>query len=231
MSARRHWIHGLIFVSGIALPLAQGCGGDDASIGANPTGDGGGDESTTTLNDGSSPTDGSAAQDAPSADAFCAAVAAYASRCTLTDACDVAKVAACSADEAIASAGAIAAYTACAAQEPCPSASAVGDGGIKAYDDCLATHFGTPTTIEKSAVTDYCTHCGAGPDCATGAVAQRLLTFDDAILTEIETTCLDSDGGLDDGGLGTGTKCGNFDKCSRDIIAAHHPQPAACNDH
>jgi hypothetical protein len=230
MSARRHWIHGLIFVSAIALPLAQGCGGDDASIGANPTGDGGGDESTTAPTDGSTPSDGNTPVDSASPDAFCTAVSGYATRCSLTDACDVAKVAACSADEAIASAGAIAAYEACAAQEPCPSASPPGDGGLKAYDDCLATHFGTPTATETSVVGDYCTRCGGGAaDCDTGPVARTLVTYDDAILTEIQTTCLAADGGADDGG--PGGKCGNFAKCSRDIVAAHDPQPAACNDH
>ncbi len=232
MSARRRWLHGMIFVSGLALPIAQGCGGNDAVVGPSLGGDdGGGDSTTTTGGDSSAPTDGSTNPDSTASDPFCAALAAYDTRCTLTDACDVAKQASCSADEGFASAGAIAAYEACAAQEPCPGAAVSADGGLKAYDDCLATHFGTPTTEEQSIVTDYCTRCGGGaPECDTGPVARSLLVYDDAILTEIQATCLTRDGGPDDGGIGVGTKCGGFAKCARDIVVAHDPPPAACND-
>ena len=213
----------------IALPVAQGCGGDDAAIGSNPTSDAGGDESTLANPDGSAPSDGSAPiVDTGTPDPFCAALSSYDSRCSLTDSCDVAKLGICAQDESAASAGAIAAYEACAAQEPCPGSSSIGDGGLKAYDDCLATHFGSPTTEEKTIVAAYCARCGTGPDCETGTVAQTLVTFDDAILTEIQDTCLDKDGGADDGGFGG--KCANFGKCSRDIIFTHDPQPAACGD-
>jgi hypothetical protein len=222
----------MIFVSGLALPIAQGCGGDDASIGANPGSDGGGDESTSTPpGDSSTPTDSSTNPDSTSADPFCSALASYDTRCSLTDACDVAKSASCSTDEGFLSAGAIAAYTACAAQDPCPGASVGTDGGLKAYDECVAAHFGTPTTEETAIVGDYCTRCGGGAaDCDTGPVARSLVVYDDALLTEIQATCLTRDGGPDDGGLGVGTKCGEFAKCARDIVASHDPPPAACND-
>jgi hypothetical protein len=233
MTSRRRVLHGLIFASVIALPLAQGCGGDDAAVNnSNPADDGGGGDSTTTTGgDSSTPTDGSTPTDSSSPpDAFCAAVAAFDSRCSLTDACDVAKAANCSKDEGVASAGGIAAYEACEAQEPCSGGvTATDDGGLKAYDDCLAAHFGTPTTAETSIVTAYCTRCGGGSAaCDTGPVARNLVAYSDTILGEIQLTCLDRDGGADDGGIGG--KCANFDKCSRDIIEAVDPQPAACND-
>jgi hypothetical protein len=231
MLARRRWLLGMIFTSAIALPLAQGCGGDDASIGATPGDDGGGDESTTTTGgDSSTPGDGSTPQDSATQTPFCAAVAAYDTRCSLTDACDVARVAACSNDQAIASPGAITAYTACAAQEPCPGPSVSADSGTKAYDDCIAAHYGSPSSTLTTLVTDYCTRCGgANPSqCASGPVARALATYDDAILTEIENTCVAKDGGADDGG--TGGKCAGFAKCARDIVVGADPPPAACND-
>jgi hypothetical protein len=237
MTSRRRLISGLLFASALVLPVAQGCGGDDASVGANPVGDGGGDESIATPgSDGSTPTgDGSTplGDSAPSLDAFCTAYSAYETRCALTDACDVARLAACTTDESISAAGAITAYEACATQEPCPGVAPSADGGLKAYDECLAAHYGTPTATAKMVVGDYCARCPSGGPgaCDTGPVAQELLKYDDAILTEIDTKCIDRDGGADDAGGGSvGGKCANFDKCSTDVIRAHDPAPASCGD-
>jgi len=225
----------LIFTSIIALPVAEGCGGDDASVGATATDGGNGDETSTgadtgTSGDGSAPFDGSAPQDsAPTGDAYCTAAAAYASRCSLTDACSTARVAACTADEAIASAAGISAYETCEPTEPCPTGADAG--AEKAYADCLTSHYGTPSTTAHTLATDYCAKCTSGPNCATNfydanSPTLRLLALNDTILDDIDKKCLGHDAGVS-----VGLMCAtDFEKCSRDVVAAHDPQPAACKD-
>ena len=236
MTARRRILHGLIFAGVIALPIAQGCGGDDAAVGGSTSDAGGGsDTSTSGGDDGSTPiTDGSTPLDsATGTDAFCSAAAAYASRCALTDACTTAKVAACTSAEAIASAGGIAAYEACTPIEPCPGATPSGDGGgAKAYDDCLVSHYGSPSATAETLATDYCSRClPAVGACSTGfydskSPSIRFLALNDATLEEIDKKCLSKDGGVE---MGPG--CANdFTKCARDVVDAHDPPPAACKD-
>lgn len=234
MTSRRRILHGLIFASVIALPLAQGCGGDDAAVNQTSTDGGDTDSTTTTGGDSSTPTDGSTTiPDSSAGDPFCAATADYDTRCSLTDACDTARLANCSADEAIASTNATAAYAACEAQEPCPAGSVVtADAGAeKAYESCLSTHFGTPDSALTGLVIAYCGKCGnpANPAaCEEGDVARGVAIYDDAILTEIQSNCLPSDAGADDGGP-TG-ECARFGDCARAVVVSHDPQPAACND-
>jgi hypothetical protein len=160
--------------------------------------------------------------------AFCAAVVAYDTRCNVNDACDVARLAACANNEAIASRGAISAYTACAPLVPCPGTDSGTDAG-SAYVDCLASNYGAPSTLLTTLVESYCTQCGAEnlPQCTTGLIAQSLATFDDAILAETRDKCFATNAGKEDGG--TGESCANFSTCMNDIVTAADPPPAACN--
>ncbi len=230
MTSRRRILHGFVFASVLVLPVAQGCGGDDVAVNSTSTDDAGGDSITTTIGDSSTPTDGSTTTpDSSTGDAFCTATAAYDTRCNLTDSCSVARAANCANDEAVASANAAAAYVACEPQDPCPGDTS--DGGEKAYESCLATQFGTPDSTLTGIAVAYCTKCGASANpatCETGPVVRALAVYDDAILSEIQSTCLPSDAGADDGGP-TG-ECARFAGCADRIVVAHDPQPAACSD-
>jgi hypothetical protein len=160
--------------------------------------------------------------------AFCAAFVAFDARCNVTDACDVARVAACASNEAIASPGAIAAYTACSALAPCTATDIAVDAG-SAYVDCLAANYGAPSTLLTTLVGTYCVQCGAEniQQCTIGPVAQNLATFDDAVLTEIRDTCIAKNAQTEDGG--TSDSCANFSRCTNDIVSAADPPPVACN--
>ncbi|MEO8798418.1 MAG: hypothetical protein ABI551_11070 [Polyangiaceae bacterium] len=159
--------------------------------------------------------------------AFCAAAAAYDARCSMTNACDVARVAACAEYQAIVSPGAISAYTACAALEPCSGADA-SDAGT-AYEGCLAASYGAPSALLTTLVGSYCAQCGAQNtlQCSMGPVAQSLATFDDAVLTEIRDTCLPKNAQAEDGGIAE--SCAGFTRCTNDIVAVADPPPTACN--
>ncbi|MGH7283972.1 MAG: hypothetical protein ACRELY_20795 [Polyangiaceae bacterium] len=232
MRARRIF-HGFAFLLVVALPIAQGCGGDDSAVNGD-TSDGGGDDGTTG-GDGSTSSDGNTNTDTgTTTDAFCTALNDYDTRCSLTDACSVAEAAACTSTEANASPQFLAAYEACESMQPCPSPGASTDGGQAAYDSCLQAHFGSPDTVAQQLATDFCTRCvPASGSCAVGFYgdpkAARLLELDDAILGEIDDNCAKSDAGIrGDGGL---LSCSDeFTKCVRGIVLAHDPPPAACND-
>jgi hypothetical protein len=225
MTKRRLVVHVSIFASMMALPLAQGCGGDDSFVNQTVTDAGDGD-STTAPGDSSTPTDANATTDSPTGTTFCAATSAYYTRCNLTSACDVARLANCANDEAVASPNATAAYAACETEEPCPDDT--GDGGAT-YDTCLATHYGTPDSTLTTIVTTYCAKCDTGGNPATcdeGPIGRSLAVYDDAILGEIQSTCLSADAGGGDGGA----QCADFADCARSVVTAHDPQPAACGD-
>ena len=231
MRARRIF-HGLAFLAVAALPIVQGCSGDDASVNGD-TSDGGGTDGSSTGSDGSASSDGNASTDTGSSDAFCAAANDYVTRCALTDSCSLAIAAACSSTEANASPQFLAAYEACESMQPCPTPGGSSDGGAAAYDSCLASHFGSPDAVAQQLASDFCSKClPASGSCATAFYsapkAQRLLELDDAILTEIDDTCILSDAGTDD--AGPGTCADRFDACARNIVLAHDPIPAACND-
>lgn len=232
MRARRIFL-GLGFVLVIALPTAEGCGGDDAAVNGDNSDSGGGGDGTTTGSDGSTTSDGNTNSDTGTTpDAFCTAENDYVTRCSLTDACSLAVAAACSSTEANASPQFIGAYEACESMQPCPSAGA-GDGGAAAYDNCLRTHFGAPDAVAEQLASDFCAKClPAVGECSVGfygnPTAARLLELDDAILTEIDDTCTKRDGGAGDGGFASCTDA--FTACARDIVLSHDPIPAACND-
>ncbi len=224
---------GFAFLFAVALPIAQGCSGDDAAVNGD-TSDGGGDDGSISGNDGSSSNDGNANNDTgTTSDAFCSAANDYVTRCDLTDACSLAVAAACSSTEANASPQFLVAYEACESLEPCASPGAATDGGQAAYDSCLQSHFGNPDTAAQKLATDFCDKClPAVGECTNGFYAQpktaRLLELDDAILGEIDDTCTKRDGGADDAGAGA---CADqFGTCARDIVLAHDPIPAACHD-
>ena len=232
MRARRIFFS-LGFVFAIALPTAEGCGGDDAAVNGDNS-DGGTGSDGTTGNDGSTTSDGNTNNDTGTTpDAFCTAENEYVTRCGLTDACSLAVAAACASTESNASSQFIGAYEACASMQPCPGPGAASDGGAAAYDNCLKTHFGAPDTVAEQLATDFCAKClPAVGECPNGfynnPTAARLLELDDAILTEIDNTCTKRDGGAGDAGLASCTDA--FTACARDIILSHDPIPAACND-
>lgn len=158
--------------------------------------------------------------------AFCQAAAAFDSRCHVTDACEIAKTAACASNEAIASPGAVTAFVACGDLAPCPVDGTPTDAG-SAYIDCLAAHYGAPSTLLTGVVAGYCTQCGAADiqSCTIGEVAQSLATYDDTILGHVRDECL-AKSGTDDAGIAK--SCANVTTCLNDIVNAADPPPAAC---
>lgn len=240
MRARRV-AHTIAICFCITLPVAEGCGGNDAAVSGSGADDGGStdDGSTGGGDDSSTGGDASSGGDSSAASSFCAAEQSYATRCSLTDKCTTERVANCASDESNLNPQYVGAVVACEPIEPCgpgPSADGGGggggDGGVKAYNDCFKTHFGDPDTAAKDLAAGYCATClphvgGCAGNFYAAPQAQRLLAFDDAILNEIAATCTHPDGGADD--AGAGAACSDaFTKCAKGVVDAHDPPPPDC---
>ena len=228
--------------------VQPGCGGSDASVNGGGGGDdaasdgtGGGGDDATGGGDDASPSDGASNGDSNGgSDAYCNAVAAYDQRCGLTTACDTARAAQCTQTDVIFNDAVKQAYVDCEPQHPCTGDA--GPGSERAYAQCLYGKYPSPTATQTTLANAFCAKCQSIlPQCPQDfyrlpvdggfglGEGVPILELTDAVVTQIQSQCLDPDGGVDAGGGGTCTQ--RFFRCAQDVARSSlPPPPAACRD-
>jgi hypothetical protein len=163
---------------------------------------------------------------------YCSALASYAKQCKLNDACTQAHIQSCTTSAATFSDAYLTAVAQCASENACGDA-----GGSVAASSCIATKTAsiTPTAAQTKLGNDYCRACPASgqssAQCsatffapATGAtpagIGVLLLEFSDALVEQIDSTCIGIDATL-------GCEAGFF-VCELGVIGQSAPTPAAC---